>query len=255
MMDARATTEHAFDESYFLGGGKSNYEDYARLEPAIDRGFMPEVRRYADHCASRRGLGSSLDVGCAMGFYVERLAELGWDAHGIDISEYAVGEGRERGVANLVVGSVDALPYADERFDLVVSIDVIEHVEPEAASRMVKEAHRVLRPGGVFFLATPNFLTNAYWNVYTPGFVDRDETHVNYQSVESLRALFAGFSQCSVYGHTPFVDQFHAFDSSEAFASRLFRYRRLEVLARDIAWKLLGRSVEYSSYLHAVAVR
>jgi SAM-dependent methyltransferase len=254
-MDARRTGEHAFDKAYFVGGGRSNYENYAALEPAIDAGFMPEVKRYADHCAAHRGLGASLDIGCAMGFYVERLERLGWEAHGIDISEYAVGEGSRRGVENLLVGSVDRLPHPDARFDFVTSIDVIEHVAPEAASRMVEEAHRVLKPGGLCFFATPNFLTNAYWNVYTPGFVDRDKTHVNYQSVESLRSHFADFTQCTVYGHTPFVDQFHAFETSEAFTSRFFRYRRLEVLARHIAWKLLGRSVEYSSYLHAVAVK
>ena len=120
---------------------------------------------------------------------------------------------------------------------------------------MVAEAHRVLRPGGLAFFATPNFLTNRYWNVFTPGFVDHDKTHVNYQSVESLGRLFADFRSCHVYGETPFVDQFHAFEESGAFTARLFRAPLVRRHAKHVAWKLLGRSVEYSSYLHAVATK
>lgn len=250
-----ARHSHPYDEAYYVGGGKSNYEDYRRVEPAIDTGFMPEVGRYADAARADRPEPSCLDVGCAMGFYVERFARVGWDAHGVDISEYAVAEGEARGVPNLVVGSVDALPYEDERFDFVFSIDVVEHVAEPLAAAMVAEIHRVLRPGGLCFLATPNFLTNAYWNAFTPGFEDRDVTHVNYQSVESLRRLFADFGSCEIYGHTPFVEQFRAWDESAAGDFRLLRSRPFRALGRHVAWRLLGRSVEYSSYLHAVAVR
>jgi SAM-dependent methyltransferase len=246
-----STISHPYDEAYYVGGSKSNYEDYRRLETAIETGFMPEVLRYAEAAPDR----ASLDLGCAMGFYVERLARLGWDAHGLDLSEYAVAEGRRRGVANLTVGSVDALPYDDETFGYVYSIDVVEHVDRPVAEAMAGEIHRVLRPGGLCLLATPNFLTNVYWNAFTPGFEDRDETHVNYQSVESLRGLLGDFRSCTVYGHTPFVEQFHAWDVSRAWDFRLLRTRPLRTLGRHVAWRLLGRSVEFSSYLHAVAVK
>lgn len=249
------THDHPYDEAYYVGGGKSNYEDYRRVEPAIDVGFMPEVVRYADAARAGRPDPACLDVGCAMGFYVQRFDRVGWDAHGLDISEYAVAQGEARGVHNLVVGSVDELPYENERFDFVFSIDVVEHVAQPLAEAMVAEIHRVLRPGGVCFLATPNFLTNAYWNAYTPGFEDRDATHVNYQSVESLRRLFAEFGSCEIYGHTPFVEQFRAWDESAAWDFRFLRRRPFRSLGRHVAWRLLGRSVEYSSYLHAIAIR
>ena len=252
---ATQALSHPFDESYFVGGTKSNYQDYRELEPAIDAGFMPVVRRYADYAGRGKAAKSYLDVGCAVGFYVERLAALGWDAHGVDISDWAVAEGRRRGVRNLVTGTVDELPFADESFDFLTSVDVIEHVEPETAEAMVREAHRVLRPGGLVFFATPNFLTNRYWNVFTPGFVDLDKTHINYQSVESLQRLFRDFGACHVHGDTPFVDQFHAFERSEAFTARVFRSPFVRRHAKQVAWKLLGRSVEYSSYLHAVALK
>ena len=89
---------------------RATTQDYRELEPAIDAGFMPTVRRYADYAERTGASKSCLDVGCAVGFYVERLTALGWDAHGIDISDWAVAEGRRRGVGNLVTGSVESLP-------------------------------------------------------------------------------------------------------------------------------------------------
>ena len=249
------STAHPYDEAYYVGGGKSNYLDYAGLEPTIDEGFMPVVLRYAAWCSARRDDVAYLDVGCAMGFYVRRLASLGWNAHGVDISEYAVEQGRARGISNLSVSSAQSLPFADESFDFVTVIDVIEHIEEAGAHEMVDEVHRVLRPGGLALVATPNFLTNQYWNVFAEEFEDKDATHVNYQSVESLRAHFNGFTSCHIYGDTPFKEQFHAFDVSNAFGRSFLRLPIVRKVGRHVAWKLLARSVEYSSYLHAVAVK
>lgn len=250
-----STPAHPFDEAYFVGGAKSNYEDYRLLEPAIDAGFMPVVLEHAERAAQGQPGGAYLDVGCAMGFYVERFAGLGWDAYGVDLSEYAVEEGRRRGVRNLFVAGVDELPFADETFRFVTAIDVIEHVPAAMTERMVSELRRVLAPGATCFVATPNFLSNRHWNVDVPGFYDKDTTHVNYQSVESLRAHFSSFETCAISGHTPFVEQFQAFDASRAGDAFLLRHPRIRAAARRVAWKLLGRDVDYSSYLHAAAVK
>jgi SAM-dependent methyltransferase len=249
-----------FDEAYFTGGTKSNYRDYEReAQAAIDEAFMPSIRRYAAAARPSGRQGACLDVGCAMGFYVERLAADGWDAHGIDISDYAIARGRARGLSTLRVGSVGDLPFPDERFDLVTAIDVIEHLDPELAERCVAETLRVLRPGGVAFFATPNYLDNAFWNVFTPGFVDPDKTHINYQSVASLQAAFARYSTCHVFGHTPFIGQFRAADLSEAFAGKGLDLPLVRSFARRVgrrvSWRLLGRDPVYAADLHAVAIR
>ena len=248
-------TAHAFDERYFSGGSKSNYLDYGSVETAIDIGFMPVVARYAAVAGAGKEQPRSLDVGCAYGFYVQRLARMGWDAHGVDISEYAVDQGRARGIGSLHVAPANRLPFPAASFDFVTSIDVIEHVPSEVGPAMVAEIHRVLCPGGLAFVATPNFIDNPYWNVYLPEFVDPDVTHINYQSAESIRRLFATFSRCSIYGDTPFRDQFHAWETSRAARHRLARVPLVGTAMSHLAWKLLGRSIEYSSYLHAVAIK
>ncbi len=74
----------------------------------------------------------------------------------------------------LIVATGDALPFADGTFDLVVAADVVEHV-PDATA-FVDACHRALRPGGTFWLATPNRFSltpEPHVRVWGVGFVPR----------------------------------------------------------------------------------
>ena len=67
------------------------------------------------------------------------------------------------------VGENGRLPYADATFDLVCSLEVIEHVEDQFG--FVREAFRVLKPGGTLLLSTPNVLNmNSRWRTLHSGF-------------------------------------------------------------------------------------
>lgn len=75
-------------------------------------------------------------------------------------------------IANL---NHDSLPYPDASFDIVTATEVIEHLED--FRRVVREIHRVLKPGGVCILSTPNilnlnsrlrFLWFGFWNLFGP---------------------------------------------------------------------------------------
>jgi SAM-dependent methyltransferase len=96
-----------------------------------------------------------LDAGCGTGGLLANLHTTAWRA-GVEISAEGIRLARKRGGAPLVRASVSALPFADESFDAVVSIDVLCHsgvVERQAA----EEAARVLRPGGLFLVQLPAF--------------------------------------------------------------------------------------------------
>jgi 2-polyprenyl-3-methyl-5-hydroxy-6-metoxy-1,4-benzoquinol methylase len=71
---------------------------------------------------------SVLDAGCAMGFLVEALRERGVEAWGIDVSEYAISQVHESAKEFCEVGSL-AEPLS-RRYDLIVSIEVLEHIPP-----------------------------------------------------------------------------------------------------------------------------
>ncbi|MDP1586553.1 MAG: class I SAM-dependent methyltransferase [Prosthecobacter sp.] len=99
-----------------------------------------------------------LDAGCGTGgmlaFLQEKCPNL--DTVGIDASELAVRHCHVRGLRQVRQGSVHALPFAADAFDVVLSLDVLYHsgVEEEQA---LAEMCRVLRPGGLLVLNLPAF--------------------------------------------------------------------------------------------------
>ncbi len=98
-----------------------------------------------------------LDAGCGVGWGTVLLAESGArTAVGMDIDQRALASARARadGKAEFVRGDLVALPFDDGTFDLVVCFEAIEHVEQPL--QVMDEIHRVLRPGGVVAVSSPN---------------------------------------------------------------------------------------------------
>jgi 2-polyprenyl-3-methyl-5-hydroxy-6-metoxy-1,4-benzoquinol methylase len=94
-----------------------------------------------------------LDVGSSVGCVVEAALNRGWDAVGADVSTSAVEYCRKRGLpCRRFDGEV--LPFSDSSFDVLTSWHVIEHVADVEAT--LAEWFRVLRPGGVIALETPD---------------------------------------------------------------------------------------------------
>ncbi len=95
----------------------------------------------------------SLDIGCSLGYSVESACRFGWDAYGVDISTDAIRHCRDLGLRCQVVAG-ECLPYPDGYFDVLTAWHVIEHVGD--VSQTLAEWARVLRPGGVLALETPD---------------------------------------------------------------------------------------------------
>ena len=96
--------------------------------------------------------GRALDAGCGTGFQTRLLADRAWRAHGTDISAGLLAIARERipGV-DLTSATVEALPYRDGVFDVVVCCgSTLSFVDDPG--RALAELGRVLRPGGRLFL-------------------------------------------------------------------------------------------------------
>lgn len=99
--------------------------------------------------------GRLLDVGCGLGFFVERALAAGWDAYGCDSSEAWSAHARERiGNERVRTGELDAAIPEHAGFDLITSWDVVEHIfEPIPFLRAIAAR---LAPGGRVFIRTPN---------------------------------------------------------------------------------------------------
>ncbi|MGI6796805.1 class I SAM-dependent methyltransferase [Gordonia sihwensis] len=107
-----------------------------------------------DHCAGR----DVLEAGSGEGYGASMIAARAKSVTCVDYDEQAVDHTRRR-YPELVVhrGNLIDLPLADGSVDVVVNFQVIEHLWDQSA--FVAECHRVLRPGGVLLMSTPNRIT------------------------------------------------------------------------------------------------
>ncbi len=156
--------------------------------------------------AGERLHGHILVDGCGIGTYLERLAPLSRCAVGLDIEMERVQEAHA-GSERVLCGAGEFLPFPAESFDLILSHEVIEHVQDDRAT--VREMVRALRPGGRLVLFCPNrgypFETHGlYWrgkyhfgnipliNYLPRRWRDRLAPHVNVYTRRDLEKLFAG---------------------------------------------------------------
>ncbi|HTL68156.1 MAG TPA: class I SAM-dependent methyltransferase [Lacunisphaera sp.] len=98
-----------------------------------------------------------LDAGCGTGGLLRRILREhpGWRATGLDFSPVACQLARARTAAEIVEGSVLALPFANAAFEAIASCDVLCQVD--APERALREFHRCLAPGGRLVLTMPAY--------------------------------------------------------------------------------------------------
>jgi SAM-dependent methyltransferase len=101
-----------------------------------------------------------LDAACGEGYGTALLAAAAADAIGVDVDPAAVAHARarygDRAGLRYEEGSVTALAFADASFDVVVSFETIEHLAAGDQPRMLAQFARVLAPGGILLLSSPN---------------------------------------------------------------------------------------------------
>lgn len=117
----------------------------------VERELAPRLDRLRD------GLQRPLrifDLGCGPGNMLRRLDRRGL-AYGSDFSLDALAFARSKGLRRLLSSDSTALPFPSDSFDCVVALDVLEHIEDDAAA--LREIARVIRPGGAFLFAVPAF--------------------------------------------------------------------------------------------------
>jgi len=95
-----------------------------------------------------------LDAGCGSGRNMVELARHG-TVTGVELSETSACLARGRDAGEVVEGSVLEMPFADDSFDLAVSLDVIEHLEDDFGA--LRELRRTVTPGGALLVTVPAY--------------------------------------------------------------------------------------------------
>jgi SAM-dependent methyltransferase len=167
-----------FDEAYFQTGAQkgtaySNYKEGARDSPT----FREIAAAIIEVFQPRR----VLDVGCATGTIVRHLNNSGCEAHGIDVSEWAV---RNAEHPNVKLAPADKLPYPNKFFDLVISCHALEHLPDAVVDPSIKEIKRV--SSGFVFNMLPMIGTAPYTGnpEEVRSQLRKDPTHQQLQSID-----------------------------------------------------------------------
>jgi SAM-dependent methyltransferase len=165
-------------------------EYYARMRDLEDASWwnagMRDVAARLLALARLPPRGTLIDVGCGSGQTMRWFGDLypDWRAVGLDVSRHGLLAGARRGIRQLVCGSALELPLSSAVADLVVSLDVLQHLPLDGGDRRaLADMRRVLKPGGYLLVRT-----NAQTFPHTPD--DHGYQFHKYQPSE-LRAALA----------------------------------------------------------------
>ena len=140
-----------------------------------------------------------LDLGCGRGEWLQLMAEYGINAKGVDIDEAMLNAAKSQGLNVTLKDALDALKnQADNSIAFVTAFHLVEHLLFSQVQELVQQAHRVLVPGGVLILETPNpdNLVVASCNFYL------DPSHIKPipSLLLSFTANYAGFARTKLIG-------------------------------------------------------
>jgi 2-polyprenyl-3-methyl-5-hydroxy-6-metoxy-1,4-benzoquinol methylase len=143
--------------------------------------------------------GDLLDVGCGAGFFLKTAESRGWKPWGIDfLPEYNSFAKEELKLQNVHTASLEEMRYPAGSFDVVTLWDLIEHLLHPLAT--LKEINRILRPGGLVVVWTPNTKNAALLKEKWDGY--RVPLHLYFLSSRSLGDMFRQSGFRAVYEKT-----------------------------------------------------
>ena len=132
-----------------------------------------EAKRLLEYCGPLDDDARILDVGCGDGFHLRLLREFGnksWKLEGIDLDPRAI-EAAERSGLKVHLGSVESLDLKPESYDVIYTIQTIEHVE--RPDEFLAAVSRLIKPGGRLVIVTDNtdsvdfgVFKKSYWGGY-----------------------------------------------------------------------------------------
>jgi SAM-dependent methyltransferase len=137
----------------------NHYQDYL---PVDDRGIESWHKLMAKVFAKSAGLiqkeipvpGRLLDIGCGYGFFLEEMAQRGWQVEGLEISATGLSYGREKLGLDVSDSPLPRPDWQDNCYDVITLFYVIEHLHNPRV--VLREAHRLLRKGGLLLLRWPH---------------------------------------------------------------------------------------------------
>ncbi len=186
--------QYYYQKEFFTGNNKIRaYSNYAQDKQNI----LKNARTILKKIKKIKNQGNLLDVGCAMGFFMEEAQQQGFSSFGIEVSKYAAGLAREKFKEKIFLGSVEdffqkrnKLPlFRNLFFDVIVLSDFIEHVQDPR--QVLQGLLSVLKNGGILIIQTGDIdslwarLVGRNWHFFAP------PQHLFYFSQKTLQEILS----------------------------------------------------------------
>ena len=231
---AAARLARYYPPEYYGGGARRFPAPVERLQRSLYR------RRAAVVETTCGRKGSILDIGCGPGLLLREFRDRGWQVHGTEFSAQSASHARDVLRLPISIQNISDLPFQDGSFDAVVMWHVLEHMIDPLST--VAQVARLLRPGGVFLCAVPNFgsvearfARDKWFHLDVP-------RHLNHFTVPAFHALLAtcGF----IVERTSCVSlEYDYFSLTQSVLNRVgLRHNLLYNLLRGRRAKVLGET-------------
>lgn len=232
--DDRAACAVAQETSHLLDPLYLSFEDRYRGTRADIKERQRVYLARAEGAWADCNHAQAVDIGCGRGEWLEVLSEAGIIARGFDLNRIAIEECRERGLEATLGDGLEALAaLPPDSCSLVTAFHLVEHLPFESVVKLLDEALRVLRAGGLLILETPNpaNLLVAAERFYL------DPTHRNPLPAELVAYLLRsrGFQQTEILPLHPVQS-----DKPEQYSDPMFRLLQ-EKLYGDQDYGAIGR--------------
>ncbi len=133
------------------------FEDKYRGSRTLIKSLLQVYQPYLQGLRALYPNGQAIDLVCGRGEWLEILGELEFDAQGVDVDRSIVEICRQRGLNVRQLDPLEALKSAADASQVIITgFHLAEHIAFDQLKEIAKEAFRVLKPGGIFILETPN---------------------------------------------------------------------------------------------------
>ncbi|MDT7541201.1 MAG: hypothetical protein QOE33_1105 [Acidobacteriota bacterium] len=172
-----------YEGEYFTGAHEIGYDNYERDRLLYEKTFARRLRLIRRFKPS----GRLLDIGCGLGYFLNVAQREGYDAHGLDCSNFAVEHCRARFPRKVSRGFLARDLFPDKFFDVVTMFDLFEHVYHPR--EFLSALHAATKDDGIIVITTPNRrsllarVSRRNWVSY------KIPEHVFYYTPETLRHI------------------------------------------------------------------